>query len=85
MTNPTQHEVTQLLAEWSSGDESALAELLPLVEKELHRLAQHYISRERAGHALQTTALSTRHISASPTKNRLTSRTARTSSPSPPT
>ena len=57
MTNPTQHEVTQLLAEWSSGDESALAELLPLVEKELHRLAQHYISRERAGHALQTTAL----------------------------
>jgi len=57
VTNPTQHEVTQLLAEWSSGDESALAELLPLVEKELHRLAQHYISRERAGHALQTTAL----------------------------
>ncbi len=57
MTNPTQHEVTQLLAEWSSGDESALAELLPLVEKELHRLAHHYMSRERAGHTLQTTAL----------------------------
>ena len=50
-------EVTQLLAEWSGGDESALAELLPLVERELHRLAHHYMSRERAGHTLQTTAL----------------------------
>ena len=57
MTNPTPHEVTQLLAEWSSGDESALGELLPLVEKELHRLAHHYMSRERPGHTLQTTAL----------------------------
>ncbi len=57
MTNPTSREVTQLLAEWSSGDESALSELIPLVEKELHRLAHHYISRERAGHTLQTTAL----------------------------
>src|SRR5215207_1133431 len=50
-------EVTQLLAEWSGGDESALAELLPLVEKELRRLAHHYMGRERAGHTLQTTAL----------------------------
>ena len=57
MTNPTTREVTQLLAEWSSGDESALGELLPLVEKELHRLAHHYMSRERPGHTLQTTAL----------------------------
>src|SRR5688500_20211073 len=57
MTNPTPREVTQLLAEWSGGDEAALGELLPLVEKELHRLAQHYMSRERAGHRLQTTAL----------------------------
>ena len=57
MTNPTPREVTQLLAEWSSGDESALGELIPLVEKELHRLAHHYMRRERAGHTLQTTAL----------------------------
>lgn len=40
--------MTQLLAQWSSGDEAALAELLPLVEKELHRLAHHYMRRERA-------------------------------------
>jgi len=57
VTNSTPREVTQLLAEWSSGDESALGELLPLIEKELHRLAHHYMSRERAGHTLQTTAL----------------------------
>jgi RNA polymerase sigma-70 factor (ECF subfamily) len=57
VTNPTPHEVTRLLAEWSSGDESALNKLIPLVEKELHRLAHHYMSRERAGHTLQTTAL----------------------------
>lgn len=48
--------MTHLLAEWS-GDESALGGLIPLVEKELRRLAHHYMSRERAGHMLQTTAL----------------------------
>ena len=57
MTIPTPREVTQLLAEWSSGDETALVELLPLVEKELHRLAHHYMRRERSGHTLQTTAI----------------------------
>ena len=37
VTNPTAREVTQLLAEWRSGDVSALSELIPLVEKELLR------------------------------------------------
>jgi RNA polymerase sigma factor (TIGR02999 family) len=55
--HPTPREVTQLLADWSGGDEAALGELLPLVEKELRRLAHHYMNRERAGHTLQTTAL----------------------------
>ncbi|MEO8440397.1 MAG: sigma-70 family RNA polymerase sigma factor [Spartobacteria bacterium] len=50
-------EVTQLLGDWSSGDTDALARLIPLVQPELHRLAHHYMSRERAGHTLQTTAL----------------------------
>src|SRR6187200_3001899 len=59
MTTPSsiQHEVTQLLGEWSGGDERALEKLVPLVEPELHRLAHYYMSRERAGHTLQTTAL----------------------------
>ena len=53
----SQKEVTQLLGDWSSGDEGALEKLIPLVQPELHRLAHHYMSRERAGHTLQTTAL----------------------------
>jgi len=59
MTTPqsTQQAVTQLLGEWSSGDEGALGKLFPLVHPELHRLAHHYMSRERAGHTLQTTAV----------------------------
>ncbi len=50
-------EVTQLLGDWRSGDAGALERLIPLVQPELHRLAHHYMSRERAGHTLQTTAL----------------------------
>jgi len=59
MTTPSssQKEVTQLLGAWSGGDERALEKLIPLVQPELHRLAHHYMSRERAGHTLQTTAL----------------------------
>src|SRR6185436_3378001 len=55
--SPAQQEVTQLLGDWSGGDDAALEQLIPLVQPELHRLAHHYMSRERAGHTLQTTAL----------------------------
>jgi RNA polymerase sigma-70 factor (ECF subfamily) len=55
--SPTRQEVTQLLGQWSGGDEGALEKLIPLVQPELHRLAHHYMSRERAGHTLQTTAI----------------------------
>src|SRR5438045_7824207 len=59
MTPPasTRQEVTQLLGDWSGGDEAALEKLFPLVQPQLHRLAHHYMSRERAGHTLQTTAI----------------------------
>ncbi|HEX8090246.1 MAG TPA: sigma-70 family RNA polymerase sigma factor [Blastocatellia bacterium] len=50
-------EVTGLLIEWCNGDQSALGRLVPLVEKELHRLAHRYMYREHPGHTLQTTAL----------------------------
>src|SRR4029453_1490793 len=53
----SQKEVTVPLGEWRGGDERALEKLIPLVQPELHRLAHHYMSRERAGHTLQTTAL----------------------------
>ncbi|PYJ28826.1 MAG: RNA polymerase subunit sigma-70 [Verrucomicrobia bacterium] len=51
------HRVTQLLQQWSHGDDSALAELTPLVYEELRRLAHHYMEGERPDHTLQTTAL----------------------------
>src|SRR5215213_3094407 len=52
-----EHEITQLLAAWREGNQTALDELYPLVYAELHRLARRYMSRERKGHTLQTTAL----------------------------
>jgi len=57
MTPPTPNEVTQLLRAWSDGHEEALEQLIPLVYDELHRLARHYMSGERSGHILQTSAL----------------------------
>ena len=56
-SSSSQQALTQLLGEWSGGDAKALEKLIPLVQPELRRLAHHYMSRERAGHTLQTTAL----------------------------
>jgi RNA polymerase sigma-70 factor (ECF subfamily) len=53
----SQHAVTELLRQWKNGEAEALDKLTPLVYDELHRLAHQYISRERPGHTLQTTAL----------------------------
>jgi RNA polymerase sigma factor (TIGR02999 family) len=50
-------EVTRLLKAWSGGDSQALERLTPLVYQELCRRAHWHMSRERAGHTLQTTAL----------------------------
>ena len=50
-------EITGLLVAWGRGEESALAQLTPLVHRELRRLARSYLRRERDGHTLQTDAL----------------------------
>lgn len=50
-------EITRLLGDWSSGDRSALDKLIPLVHAELRRVARRQMSRERADHTLQPTAL----------------------------
>lgn len=50
-------QTTELLRAWRNGDRSALDRLIPIVNKELRRLAHHYLESERAGHSLQTTAL----------------------------
>ena len=54
---PSGGDVSQLLRAWSDGDQNALERLTPIVYQELHRLARHYMKRERPGHSLQTTAL----------------------------
>jgi len=50
-------DITALLVDWNNGDKSAIERLLPLVERELHRLAHSYMRREDPDHTLQTTAL----------------------------
>jgi RNA polymerase sigma factor (TIGR02999 family) len=57
MTAEPSNEVTELLQKWSLGDREALEELTPVIYAELHRIARRYMSRERDGHTLQTTAL----------------------------
>jgi RNA polymerase sigma factor (TIGR02999 family) len=57
MDAPGSHELTELLVAWGGGDEAALDRLAPLVQAELHRLARHYMRREREDHLLQTSAL----------------------------
>jgi RNA polymerase sigma factor (TIGR02999 family) len=54
---PLQENITQLLHEWSAGDDAALERLTPLVYDELRRLATSYLKAERADHTLQATAL----------------------------
>jgi RNA polymerase sigma factor (TIGR02999 family) len=51
------HHVTALLHAWKAGDESALQQLVPLVEPELRRVARGYMRHERVSHTLQPTAL----------------------------
>lgn len=57
MSAPSQTGVTELLVNWSEGDQEALNKLIPLVYVELHKLASRYLRRERPDHTLQTTAL----------------------------
>jgi RNA polymerase sigma factor (TIGR02999 family) len=50
-------QVTELLRHWTEGDQTALDELVPLVYKELRRLAHYHLQAERSDHTLQSTAL----------------------------
>lgn len=57
MASSSSPNVTQLLIAWGDGDQIARDELVPLIYDELHKLAHHYLRRERDGHTLQTSAL----------------------------
>ena len=56
-SGPAPGQVTELLVAWRAGNNSALDQLVPLVEAELRQLARRYLQRERPGHVLQATAL----------------------------
>jgi len=51
------HPVSELLVRWKTGDQEALAALVPLVYKELREIARYHLHRERPGHTLQSAAL----------------------------
>lgn len=55
--SPAPDHVTQLLIACSDGNPDAFNQLFPLVYEELRRLAHHYMTQERPGHTLQTTAV----------------------------
>jgi|SRR5438105_2933969 len=57
MPSASPQNVTQLLAEWSHGEDAALSKLTPLVYEELRALAHHYMRGQRPDHTLQATAL----------------------------
>jgi RNA polymerase sigma factor (TIGR02999 family) len=51
------NDVTRLLHAVENGDSKATAQLLPLVYRELRRLARKNMAQERAEHTLEATAL----------------------------
>jgi RNA polymerase sigma factor (TIGR02999 family) len=57
MLEDSSGEVTRLLKDWKSGDQNALAALIPVVHQELRRLASFHLRSERPNHTLQSTAL----------------------------
>lgn len=57
MRDEPDRPVTQLLAQWSGGNEAALGQLTALLYRELRSLAQRHLRRERPNHTIQRTAL----------------------------
>lgn len=58
--NPMANETSQvsaLLEDLRNGDAAAASRLLPMVYKELRRLAAHYIREEKSGQTIQATEL----------------------------
>lgn len=54
---PQSSEITELLRRWTAGELAALDNLMPLVERELRRIARRALRDERPNHTLQSTEL----------------------------
>src|SRR6516162_9258403 len=52
-----QGNITQLLVRWREGDRTALDQMLPLVRRELDRLARRHLAREHRDHTMQPSSL----------------------------
>ena len=57
MEHSKTHKVTRLLQAWGRGEDTALEQVIPIVYKELKRIAHRYMAGQRQDHTLQTTAL----------------------------
>lgn len=57
MSDPSKPELTRLLVAWRQGERDALDQLVPVVYRQLQRIARQAMRGERDGHTLQTTAL----------------------------
>jgi RNA polymerase sigma factor (TIGR02999 family) len=57
MRIPPSADVTQLLVDWQRGDEFALDKLMPIVYRELRKVAARYLKDERSAHTLEPTEL----------------------------
>ena len=57
MDDPASQEFTTWLQDWANGDRGAFDRLMPVVYRELRKLAARYMRNERPGHTLTPTAL----------------------------
>lgn len=57
MNEDSPSQISQLLTQWSAGEEQALDELMPRVYRELRAMAARQLRNERPDHTLQTTGL----------------------------
>jgi RNA polymerase sigma factor (TIGR02999 family) len=54
---PSTTQINKLLASWGHGDPEARDELIPLIYKELRRIARRHLCHERPDHTLESAAL----------------------------
>lgn len=54
MTNPSQPDITGILAAWNKGEDQALSRVIEIVYPELRRIARQHLRRRRPGESLQS-------------------------------
>jgi RNA polymerase sigma factor (TIGR02999 family) len=55
MEESSQRDITRLLRDWRDGDQTALEHLVPLIERDLRRIARQRLGREGAADSTLTT------------------------------